>query len=585
MKHIENMVLGLCTLPLIQSCSHQKEVPRPNIVLIMSDDMGYSDIGCYGSEINTPNLNRLAQNGLRFTQFYNTARSCPTRASLLTGLYPHQAGIGHMVDLVDMNRGGEGYAGDLSKHAVTIAQVLKGAGYSTYMTGKWHVTPLFPDKQNPDKHNWPLQRGFDRFFGTIDGAGSFYDPNTLTSGNTFIAPGKDFFYIDAVNDTAVKFIEEHNSSNPFFIYMAHTTAHWPLQALPEDIAKYKGRYDIGWDSLRAERYQRMLKMGLIDKDWVLSKSYPDKKWADVEDKEFQVQCMEVYAAMIDRMDQGVGRVISALEKKGILENTLIIFLQDNGACAETYGFNRKYDPGIENQELKPMNPSDIQYDREPKYTRDGRPVRVGYGVVPGPANTYMGYSQNWANASNTPFRMFKHWIHEGGISTPLIIHWPAGVKNKGTFVSQPGQLPDIMATCVDVAGASYPENYNDEKIIPMEGVSLEPLCRNKRIDKDTLYWEHEGNRAIRAGDWKLVSKPFARPLQLDLVEILPTELWSLYNLDKDRTETNDLSGKYPDKVEKLALAWQKWAARVLVIPKPVDNNANRQSFSNAKPLD
>lgn len=586
MKNIEKIVLGLCAIPLISASNKQKDPPRPNIILIMSDDMGYSDIGCYGSEINTPNLNRLAQNGLRFTQFYNTARCCPTRASLLTGLNPHQAGIGHMVDPVDIKEGGEGYQGDLSRHAVTIAQVLKSAGYSTYMTGKWHVTPLSPDKYNPSRHNWPLQRGFDRFFGTIDGAGSFYDPNTLTSGNTFIAPGKNFFYIDAVNDTAVKFIEEHNSANPFFLYMAHTTAHWPLQALPEDIAKYKGRYDTGWDSLRAERYMRMQKMGLISKEWPLSESYPAQKWSDQEDKEFHAQCMEVYAAMIDRMDQGIGRVISALEKKGILKNTLIIFLQDNGACAETYGFNRKYTPTSGVQELKPMNSSDIQYDRQPRYTRDGRPVKVGYGVVPGPADTYMGYSQNWANASNTPFRMFKHWIQEGGISTPLIIHWPSVVKRKGTFVRQPGQLMDIMATCVDVAGARYPDMYNGEKIYPMEGVSLQPLFRNKPINRDTLYWEHEGNRAIRAGDWKLVSKPFARPTQLESVDVLPENLWSLYNLAGDRTEINDLAQKYPDKVDALAQAWQKWAVRAFVIPKPVNKSKNpAQNILNAKPIE
>ena len=576
MKYIGKLAIGICTLPLIQGCNHQKDLIRPNIILIMSDDMGYSDIGCYGSEIRTPNLNRLAENGIRFTQFYNTARSCPTRASLLTGLYPHQAGIGHMVDLVNITEGGEGYAGDLSPHSVTIAQVLKSAGYRTYMTGKWHVTPLSPDKYNPSKHNWPLQRGFDRFFGTIDGAGSFYDPNTLTSGNNFIPPGDNFFYIDAVNDTAVKFIEEDDGSKPFFLYMAHTTAHWPLQALPEDIAKYKGRYNIGWDSLRAERYSRMLKIGLIKPEWKLSESYPGVKWTDQQDKEFHAQCMEVYAAMIDRMDQGIGRVIKALEKKGILENTLIIFLQDNGACAETYGFARKYVPPTRTLELKPMNPTDIQYDRQPLYTRDGHPVRVGYGVVPGPADTYMGYSMNWANASNTPFRMFKHWVYEGGISTPLIVHWPAVVKDKGTLIWQPGHLIDIMATCVDVAGAKYPSEFNGEKIIPMQGVSLYPAFIDKSINRDTLFWEHEGNRAIRAGDWKLVSKSFARTTQFDMIDTIPFNMWCLYNLAEDRTETNDLAAKYPEKVKDLASKWQQWAIRAFVVPKP-ERRSNRQA--------
>jgi arylsulfatase A-like enzyme len=584
MKHIDKFALGLCAIPLIQSCNQQKDALRPNIILIMSDDIGYSDISCYGSEINTPNLDRLAENGLRFTQFYNTARSCPTRASLLTGLYPHQAGIGHMVDLVDVNRGGEGYSGDLSVHSLTIAQVLKSAGYSTYMTGKWHVTPLSSDKYNPSKHNWPLQRGFDRFFGTIDGAGSFYDPNTLTSGNTFIAPGDDFFYIDAVNDTAIKFIEEHDGKNPFFLYMAHTTAHWPLHAKPEDIAKYKGRYDIGWDSLRVERYIRMQKMDLLKPEWKLSEPYPDEKWDDQADKEFHAQCMEVYAAMIDRMDQGIGRLLSTLEKKGELNNTLIIYLQDNGACAEAYGFGRRYVERVTS--LNPMDPSDIQYDRQPRYTRDGRPVKVGYGIIPGPADTYMGYAQNWANAGNTPFRMFKHWTHEGGIATPLIIHWPDVVKNKGTFVWQPGQLIDIMATCVDVAEADYPETFNGERIYPMEGVSLEPLFRNKKINRDTLYWEHEGNRAIRAGDWKLVSKPFARATQLDYIEVLPDSLWSLYNLSEDRTEMNNLADKYPEMVDELAQKWQEWALRAFIIPKPVmDPKRTVFGLRSATPLD
>lgn len=547
----------------------------------MSDDMGYSDIGCYGGEINTPNLNRLAENGIRFTQFYNTARCCPTRASLLTGLYPHQTSIGLMVD---SNREGEGYSGDLNSHCVTIAQVLKNAGYSTYMTGKWHVTPLKPDKYNPSKHNWPLQRGFDRFFGTIHGAGSFYDPNTLTSGNTFIPPGDNFFYIDAINDTAVKYIEEDKGSNPFFMYIAHTTAHWPLQALPEDIAKYKGRYDVGWDSIRAERFFRMQKMGLLKQGWKLSKSYPEEKWVDQQDKDFHAQCMEVYAAMIDRMDQGIGRVIKALEKKGILENTLIIFLQDNGACAETYGFGRKYVPPEGKVVLKPMNSSDLQYDMQPKFTRDGRPVRVGYGVVPGPADTYIGYSKNWANASNTPFRMFKHWVNEGGISTPLIVHWPAVVQSKGTLDWQPGHIIDIMATCVDVAGAKYPDEFNGEKIYPMEGVSLLPVFRNETINRDTLYWEHEGNRAIRAGDWKLVSKPFSRPTGLDFIEVLPHNLWSLYNLSTDRTETNNLAEKYPEKVDEMAKKWQVWAVRTHVVPKP-ENRSRLPEMPRSAPLE
>ncbi|MBN1846876.1 MAG: sulfatase-like hydrolase/transferase, partial [Sedimentisphaerales bacterium] len=283
---------------------------RPNIILIMSDDMGYSDIGCYGSEIETPNLDALAANGLRFTQFYNTARCCPTRASLLTGLYPHQAGIGHMME----DRKLAGYRGDLNPNCLTIAEVLKLAGYRTYMTGKWHVTPCRRDQLS--KHNWPCQRGFDRFFGTIHGAGSFYDPNTLTRDNEFIVPDEDFYYTDAISDNAVRFLQDHHNSDgdrPFFLYVAYTAAHWPLHALPKDIAKYRGKYDQGWDALRRQRLERMVELGLVDAKWRLSErdeSVP--AWQDARRKDWHARRMEVYAAMIDNMDQGIGRIVKTL---------------------------------------------------------------------------------------------------------------------------------------------------------------------------------------------------------------------------------------------------------------------------------
>jgi len=522
---------------------------RPNIVLIMSDDMGFSDIGCYGGEIDTPNLNKLAANGLRFTQFYNTARCCPTRASLMSGLYQHQAGVGHMMG----DRGFEGYRGDLSKRCVTIAEVMKGAGYSTYMAGKWHLTPHV--RPGTPKYNWPRQRGFDKFFGTIHGAGSFFDPNALTLDNKLIVPWKDFYYTDAISDYASKFVAEHEGDNPFFIYVAYTAAHWPMHAKPKDIAKYKGKYAKGWDALRAERHERMKKMGLVDPKWkmtVRDKGVP--AWEDEEMKEWNERRMEVYAAMVDSMDQGIGRIVKSLEEKGQLEDTLIFFLQDNGGCAEEYGSRgpEKPDPA-KAVELKPMGPDELQLNMQPKVTRDGRPVRTGKGVMPGATDTYIAYGKGWANASNTPFRLYKHWVHEGGISTPLIVHWPGRVKAKGELRSQPGHLIDIMATSVDVAGANYPTEYKDNEIIPMQGRSLVGAFDNKPIQRDEgLFWEHEGNRAGRKGDWKLVSRYPGK--------------WELYDLKADRTEMNDLFEKRPEIAKELVKMYNDWARRSFVVP-------------------
>ena len=527
----------------------------PNIVLIMADDMGYSDIGCYGGEIRTPNLDGLAAGGLRFTQFYNTARCCPTRASLMTGLYQHQAGIGHMMS----DNGYDGYRGDLNNRCVTIAEVLKEAGYSTYMSGKWHVTK----HRGPDgpKYNWPCQRGFDRFFGTIHGAGSYYDPCSLTRDNTQIPPDSDnFYYTNAISDNATKFIKEHKSRSgdkPFFMYVAYTSPHWPMHALPEDIARYKGRYDKGWDALRAERHKRMIKMGIVESKWkITERDSQVPPWEQAKNKKWYARRMEVYAAMVDRMDQGIGRIISELKKTGSYDNTLIFFLADNGGCAEEYGSRGpiKPDPSKE-VVLKPMDKNELQRDMQPKVTRDGRPVRTGEGVMPGPADTYIAYGRPWANASNTPFRLYKHWVHEGGISTPLIVYWPARIKAHGKLRHQPGHLVDIMATCVDVADTKYPLEYKGHKITPAEGRSLVPAFDNKPIEREALYWEHEGNRAVRKGKWKLVSKHPGG--------------WELYDLEADRTELNNLAQKYPQKVGELKALYESWATRCGVQPWPV----------------
>ena len=532
---------------------------RPNIVVILADDMGFSDIGCYGGEIDTPHLDRLAAGGLRFTQFYNTARCCPTRASLLTGLHPHQAGIGHMME----DRGHDGYRGTLNRQCVTIAEVLKPAGYRNYAVGKWHVTPGQTAAALAVTGNWPLQRGFDRYYGTIHGAGSYFDPSSLVRDNTLMTAANDpgyqpeeFYYTDAIGEHAVKFLRDHgreHASQPFFLYAAFTAAHWPLHARESDIAKYTGRYDGGYEPVRAGRLAKQRELGLIDERW--TPSPPAEKWEDVKDKAFEARCMEVYAAQIDSLDQNIGRIVAELRSQGQLENTLIFYLQDNGACAELIGRGAGGAARAEQPKLPPMARDDQQYGSQPRQTREGRPVRQGMGVRPGGPDTYHSYGRGWASVSNTPFREYKHWTHEGGISTPLIVHWPEGIaaSRRGQFEAQPGQLPDLMATCLDVAAAAYPSEFLGEAIKPHEGASLRPAFEGSAIHRThPLVWEHEGNRAVRDGRWKLVAKE-GRP-------------WELYDLEPDRTEMHDLAPSEPERVRKMAAAWEAWAARASVLP-------------------
>lgn len=535
--------------------------------------MGWSDIGCYGGEIETPNIDRLAQNGIRFTQFYNTGRCCPTRASLLTGTYAHQTGIGHMMN----DRGLAGYRGDLGKNVLTIAEVLRPAKYSTYLSGKWHVTPeTLPEAS---RHNWPNQRGFERFYGTIHGAGSFFDPNSLARNNTHISPMADpdyqpdqFYYTDAINDHAVRYIKEHQVKNPFFLYVAHTAPHWPMHALPEDIEKYKGKYDDGWEVIRKERYQRQLQMGLVEPNWQLS-NRDAVAWKDAKNKEWEIRLMEVYAAMVDRLDQGIGRIISALEKRKMLENTLILFLSDNGGCAEGMGRQN----GIrymdsEPEKRKPMKADNLQLDMIPKRTRDGKVVKQGTEVVPGGADTFHGYGQAWANVSNTPFREYKSRVHEGGISTPLVAHWPKGIapKLQGKFEDQPSHVIDFMATCLDLAKADYPKKINGQDVVPMQGVSLKPVFEGTRIIRaKPLYWEHQGNRAIRMGKWKLVAKG-------------SFGAWELFDLESDRSELNDLAGLYPNRVTEMSQKWEEWAIESHVKPWPWKQKKNKSKGKKKK---
>jgi arylsulfatase len=550
--------LGSALLILFACGVHAEEPRKPNIVVILTDDMGYSDLGCYGGEIATPNLDALAKNGLRFTQFYNTARCCPTRASLLTGLYPHQAGIGHMME----DKGRPGYTGNLNTSCRTVAEVLKPVGYRNYAVGKWHVT-RHAGADGP-KHNWPLSRGFDRYYGTIHGAGSYYDPSSLVRDNTMISAYADqeyqpktYYYTDAIAEHAVRFIGDHTKTHPekpFFLYVAFTTAHWPMHALPEDIAKYRGKYDHGYEPIRKARFEKAAKEGVIDPKQPMSPGAGD--WNKVADQKWEAAGMEVYAAMVDRMDQGIGKMVAELKRTGQLDRTVILYLQDNGGCAELTGRTGNMNhPNIERPE-KPsfpvMKPEEfVTAGSTPKQTRDGYPIRMGPKVMPGPEDTYVAYGRGWANVSNTPFREYKHWVHEGGISTPLIVHWPDGIPAKGELRKQPSHLIDIAATCIDLAGAKYPKEAT-----PLEGRSLRPAFANQAIERDAIFWEHEGNRAVRQGDWKLVAK-HDKP-------------WELYDISKDRVEATDLAKSHPDQVKQMAAKYDAWAKRVGVQPWPVN---------------
>jgi len=506
---------------------------QPNIVLIFNDDMGYSDLGCYGGEPQTPNLDRLADEGVRFTQFFNTARCCPSRASLLTGLHPHQAGVGHMVS----DDGLPGYRGDLSQATATIAEVLKEAGYATYLSGKWHIT----HRVDAPNESWPCQRGFDHFFGFMMGAADYFNPRAMVRDNELIeTPPGDFYFTDGISDEAVRQIEDHldrEPERPFFQYVAYTAPHWPLHALPEDIEKYKGRFDAGWDRLREERLERMTEAGIVDPDCRLTDRDPDvPEWEAAPNKEWEARRMEVYAAQIDRMDQGIGRIMEMLKRTGQWENTIIIFLADNGGCAEELNKTWTTLP------LRSGRPE----------TRDGQKVQYGNDpdVMPGGEETYQSYGKPWANLSNTPFREYKHWVHEGGIATPLIMHWPDRVKDPGTLRHTPAQLPDIMATCIEAAGATYPAQRDGHAIPPCEGFSIRPIVEGEAFGREALYWEHEGNCAIRRGKWKLVRKH-------------PGD-WELYDMESDRSETEDLAATHPELVTELISLWDTWAQRCQV---------------------
>ena len=517
--------------PAAAAASGKTSGSRPNIILIMADDMGYSDIGCYGSEIPTPNIDRLADQGVRYRQFYNTARSCPTRASLLTGLYPHQAGIGQMSEdpgtenkIVDEGVASDGYLRYLNRHCVTIAEVLHEAGYHTFMTGKWHVGMHSQDK-------WPLQRGFDHFYGILAGATSYLAPHggrgLWLDNEKQPVPEAPYYTTDAFTDYALKFIDERpKDDEPFFLYLAYNCAHWPLHAKEEDIEIMKGRYDKGWQETQAARRQRMIDMGLIKDSWGTAE-WENRTWDQLTDKERANSSlhMSVYAAQIYCMDYNIGRLLDYLDSKGLREDTMIFFLIDNGACAEPYS-------------------------------------ETGFGTINDindPHSTVApSYGKPWSQVSNTPFRKYKVRAYEGGISTPLIISWPSKyAKYDGQWRDNIGFLPDIMATCVDVAGATYPETYHGgREIYPLEGASLCPTVTSKnKVIHDYIYGEHFNNRYVRHGKWKAVFDQDGKR-------------WELYDIENDRTERHDLSAKEPKVLESLVKKWDEWAASHHVYPKP-----------------
>jgi arylsulfatase A-like enzyme len=509
--HRREFLRSAAAVPAAAALPHLSEGAdsRPNILIIMADDMGFSDIGCFGSEIPTPNLDKLAREGVRLTQFYNCARCCPTRASLLTGLYSHQAGVGHMIAQRPM----PGYQGYLNNRCVTLAEALRPAGYRVAMSGKWHV--------GEDRPHWPTDRGFEQYFGLISGASNYFrldKGRKMALNDQPFTPGEGFYMTDAITDYAVKFMEGYGSKRePFLLYAAYTAPHWPLHALPRDIERHRGKYLKGWDVLRRERHERQVAMGIVDRRWPLTPRDSEvPAWETVSDKAEKDLRMAVYAAQIDRLDQCIGRLLGTLRRLRIDDNTLVIFLADNGGCAE--------------ENISGEKP-----------------------LPPGPADSFTSYGRPWANASNTPFRLYKHWVHEGGIASPFIARWPRRIRQHNKIASGPAHVIDIMATCLDASGASYPTSFRDHEILPLEGKSLLPLLRDgSRAGHEALFWEHEGNKAVRMGNQKIVSRYPDR--------------WEIYDLERDRTETKDLSAERPASVAELASRYDSWANRCQVLP-------------------
>ncbi|MDR0699642.1 MAG: arylsulfatase [Tannerella sp.] len=541
-KYLFTISLGL---PSLLSCTNNKDYNTPNILLIMADDLGYSDIGCYGGEISTPNLDQLASEGIRFTQFYNTARSCPTRACLMTGLYPHEAGVGHMTG----SNMGHGYFGCLNDSCVTIAEVLGSAGYYTGMAGKWHA--------GNDRNSWPENRGFQYFWGTHNYIDSYFkvlnDCEVFENGKMVISeddypalgasPDTEWYTTDVFTNKAIESIDKSIAEGkPFFQYLAFNSPHWPLEAHDDVIDKYLESYKDGYELLRKQKYERMLEMGIVSKDW----KFPDNTMPEWDllsdssklDTEFR---RAIYAAQVEIMDEHIGRIVEHLKRKNILDNTVIIFLSDNGCSAEP-----------ENQVFGYQWGKNTKWNYN-EWRRNSARKGASQGMV-------------WAIASNSPYKLYKKFTHEGGISTPLIVHWPKAIKKPGSIDNKPGHIIDIMATCIELAGAKYPETRNNVPVRKYRGISFAKNIKGEKSpEHEAIFWEHEGHGALRMSKWKLVS---ANPQKEDE--------WELYDMEKDRTEMNDLSEIYPEKRSEMIEKWTQLAYDTKALPWP--------DFSKAKPV-
>ena len=556
MKPKQLFLSATAALPAIAPAQEATD-QRPNIMLIVVDDMGYSDLGCFGGEIETPNIDGLANNGVRFTQFYNSGRSCPSRACLLTGLYAQQVGI-------------TGMGLSLNKQCVTIPEVLREAGYHTAMSGKWHLSltqgigntadqmawlshqNTFNNRPFAPKDTYPCNRGFEEHWGTIWGVVNHFDPFSLVHNEEAIytdAIPEDFYSTDFITEKAIDMLDDLSQKNePFFIYVSYNAPHWPLHAKPEDIDKYKGKYDDGWDVLRQRRYQRMVELGIVDpEETPQSKNESNRPWENEPNKTMMAANMEVHAAMVDCVDQGVGRILDELKAKGLYDNTLIIFTSDNGASPENYNIG--------------------EFDRHDR-TRSGQMVTHN-AQVPGNELTYNYLGNGWAGAVNTPFRYWKAESFHGGIASPTIIQWPAGMKaQKGSISREPCQYIDLMPTCIELAEATYPTTYQGNTIKPLvaEGRSLTPLLNGKKWENErTMFWEHENGRAVRVGDWKLTA--------------LRNGGWQLFNMKNDYSETNNVAAEYPDKVKELKALYSNWARSVgLSVPAEIDDTEKELVF-------
>ena len=518
-------VLLLLLSPVFYCFAQQQKksaaAPRPNILIILADDMGFSDLSALGSVIKTPALDQLIVNGVSFSNFYNAGRCCPSRAALITGKYPHKVGMGWMTA---SDLGTPGYTGDLDTRCKTIAEALGKTNYRRYYVGKWHLTANKFIHDSASKHNWPLQRGFEKYYGILGGGGSYYNPLDLASNNQIIKAPKDFYLTNALSDSALAFMQDHIKSNikdPFFCYLAYLSPHRPLHALKADIEKYKGAFKQGWDVLRSETLKKLISNKWINEGTSIAKKdrrIPD--WVDVSGKDklaWQAR-MEVYAAQIDNMDQGIGRIIAMLKENNQLHNTLIIFLSDNGGNEEK-----------ETNEKPVMPLADIENAGE--------------------ENFQYSYNREWAQVSNTPFSSYKSNIYEGGIATPLIVHWPEYIKKNGSLSNQVGHVVDIMPTVLAAAGIKYKD---------LDGINLLPGLLGHKINRKAIYFEHETACGIRLGDWKLVSPKSAKAPYLPV--------WELYNLRTDRTENHNVASRHPKLVRQLAADWNHWAKRSKVYP-------------------